>query len=358
MIDLDTAPATTDPARHLRIPRFAGWGVAAAALLIYPLATASSSFAQSVGVLALITAIAATGWNILGGYTGQISFGHAVFWATGMYGTTLLVIHGWSPWATMVPIAALAALIALLIGLPTFRLRGHTFSIATLALGVMLQSVLPNVSWLGGNDGLSVPITTNSLWHWQFSPRDQAAYYYTVLAVFALITGLSMLLLRGRIGSALRAVRDDEHAAAAIGIPVLRSKLLALAVSAAITAIAGSVQVMAVTQFVDPSSSADLSISTAIVLAAVIGGAGSTAGPLLGAWVAVALEQYTRTYFSSTGRSTDLILYGALIVAMMRIDPLGLVHLAKRAGAGCTRRLQHRLGYRADGLTRWWGGAP
>lgn len=351
MIDLDTAPVTTASARRTRIPRLAGWLVAAAGLLAYPLVTASSSFAQNVGVLALIMAIAATGWNILGGYTGQVSFGHALFYAVGMYGTTLLVIHGWSPWASMLPVAVLAALIALLIGLPTFRLRGHTFSIATLALGVMVQSVLPNIGWLGGNDGLSVPITTNSLWHLQFSPRDQAAYYYTVLGVFALVTGLSVLLLRGRIGSALRAVRDDEHAAAAIGIPVLGSKLLALTVSAAITAIAGSVQVMAVTQFVDPSSSADLSISTAIAVAAVIGGAGSTAGPLLGAWVAVTLEQYTRTYFSGTGRSTDLLLYGALIVAVMLIDPLGLVHLTKRAGAWYSRRFGHRAGAWA-----WWRG--
>jgi branched-chain amino acid transport system permease protein len=353
MIDLDTGSATSSPTRRLSVPRLTGWLLAGAALLAYPLVTAASSFAQTVGVLALITAIAATGWNILGGYTGQISFGHALFYAVGMYGTTLLIIHGWSPWATMVPIAILAALIGLLIGLPTFRLRGHTFSIATLGLGIMVQSVLPNVTWLGGNDGLSIPITTNSLWHFQFSPRDQAAYYYSVLGVFALVTALSVLLLRGRIGSALRAVRDDEHAAAAIGIPVLPSKLLALTVSAAITAVAGSVQVMAVTQFVDPSSSADLSISTAIAVAAVIGGAGSTAGPLLGAWVAVALEQYTRTYFSSTGRSTDLILFGALIVAVMLIDPLGLVNLAKRARAWYSRR----LGHRTDLLARWRGGA-
>ena len=146
-----TAPA---PVAVKRKPwgRLAGIAVVAALLVVYPLVM-KTSFLQTIGVLALTMAIAATGWNILGGYAGQISFGHAVFFGTGMYGTAMLTSDGWSPWLTMIPVAGLAAAIGVLIGLPTFRLRGHYFSIATLAIGMMVMSILPNVEWFGAADG-------------------------------------------------------------------------------------------------------------------------------------------------------------------------------------------------------------
>lgn len=308
--------------------RLAGTAVVAVLLVAYPLVV-KTSFLQTIGVLALTMAIAATGWNILGGYGGQISFGHAVFFGTGMYGTAMLVSDGWSPWLTMVPIAGLAAAIGVLIGLPTFRLRGHYFSIATLAIGMMVMSILPNVDWLGAADGISVPLLDNGFWNITFSLRDKTEYYYTALGLFAVATVVTYYFLRGRIGSYLEAIRDDELAAAAIGVPVRRYKLYAVAMSAALTSIAGSYHVMVVL-FVDPSSSSDLSLSTAIALIAVIGGAGSMWGPLLGAWLVIALQEYTRTYLSTTGRTIDLMLFGALIILIAVIDPRGLVNLIKR----------------------------
>lgn len=308
--------------------RLAGVAVVAALLLVFPLVV-KTSFLQTIGVLALTMAIASTGWNILGGYAGQISFGHAVFFGTGMYGTALLVNDGWSPWLTMLPIAGIAAALGVLIGLPTFRLRGHYFSIATLAIGMMALSILPNIQWLGAADGLSIPLLDNGFWNMQFSLRDKTEYYYTALGLFAAATVVAYLFLRGRIGSYLAAIRDDEPAAAAIGVPVRRYKLYAVAVSAALTSVAGSYHVMVVL-FVDPSSSSDLSLSTAIALIAVVGGAGSMWGPLLGAWLVIALQEYTRTYLSATGRTVDLMLFGALIIAVAVIDPRGLTNLLKR----------------------------
>lgn len=308
--------------------RMVGMAVVAALLIAYPLVV-KTSFLQTIGVLALTMAIAATGWNILGGYAGQISFGHAVFFGTGMYGTAMLVSDGWSPWLTMVPIAGLAAAIGVLIGLPTFRLRGHYFSIATLAIGMMVMSILPNIEWLGAADGISVPLLDNGFWNITFSLRDKTEYYYTALGLFAVATVITFYFLRGKIGSYLEAIRDDELAAAAIGVPVRRYKLYAVAMSAALTSIAGSYHVMVVL-FVDPSSSSDLSLSTAIALIAVIGGAGSMWGPLLGAWLVIALQEYTRTYLSTTGRTIDLMLFGALIILIAVIDPRGLVNLIKR----------------------------
>jgi branched-chain amino acid transport system permease protein len=316
------------PAKRVPWGRYAGMVVVAVVLLAYPLVF-ETSFLQTIGVLALTMAIAATGWNVLGGYAGQISFGHAVFFGTGMYGTTLLVTAGWSPWLTMVPIALLAALFGVLIGLPTFRLRGHYFSIATLAIGMMVMSILPNIKALGATDGLSVPFLDEGFWNLTFSLRDKSEYYYTALGLFAVATLVTWLFLRGRIGSYLAAIRDDEFAASAVGVPVWRYKMYAVAMSAALTSVAGSFHVMFVT-FVDPASSSDLSLSTAIALIAVVGGAGSMWGPLLGAWLVIALQEYTRTYLSTTGRTVDLMMFGALIILVVVVDPRGLVHLTGR----------------------------
>ncbi len=316
------------PAKKTPWGRYAGISVVAALLVVYPLVV-KTSFLQTIGVMALTMAIASTGWNILGGYAGQISFGHAVFFGTGMYGTTLLVTDGWSPWLTMVPIAVLAALLGVLIGLPTFRLRGHYFSIATLAIGMMVMSILPNIPWLGATDGLSVPFLDEGFWNLTFSLRDKTDYYYTALGLFAVATVATWLFLRGRIGSYLEAIRDDDVAASAVGVPVRRYKLYAVAMSAALTSVAGSFHVMFVT-FVDPSSSSDLSLSTAIALIAVVGGAGSMWGPILGAWLVIALQEYTRTYLSATGRTIDLMMFGALIILVAVVAPRGLVNLIRR----------------------------
>jgi branched-chain amino acid transport system permease protein len=317
------------PAKRVPWGRYAGMAVVAVLLVAYPLVV-KTSLLQTIGVLALTMAIASTGWNILGGYAGQISFGHAVFFGTGMYGTTLLVSDGWSPWLTMVPIAVLAALLGVLIGLPTFRLRGHYFSIATLAIGMMVMSILPNIKPLGATDGLTVPLMDEGFWNITFSLRDKTEYYYTALGLFAAATVVAWLFLRGRIGSYLEAIRDDEFAASAVGVPVRRYKLYAVAMSAGLTSIAGSFHVMVVL-FVDPASSSDLSLSTAIALIAVVGGAGSMWGPLLGAWLVIALQEYTRTYLSVTGRTVDLMLFGALIILVAVVDPRGLTSLLGRA---------------------------
>jgi branched-chain amino acid transport system permease protein len=334
----EAAPVSTTSVPAKRVPwgRYAGIAVVAALLVVYPLVV-KTSFLQTVGVLALTMAIAATGWNILGGYTGQISFGHAVFFGTGMYGTTLLVSDGWSPWLTMLPIAVLASGVGVLIGLPTFRLRGHYFSIATLAIGMMVMSILPNIKALGATDGLTVPILDEGFWNLTFSLRDKTEYYYTALGLFAVATVATWLFLRGRIGSYLEAIRDDEFAAAAIGVPVWRYKMYAVAMSAGLTSIAGSYHVMVVL-FVDPASSSDLSLSTAIALIAVVGGAGSMWGPLLGAWLVIALQEYTRTYLSTTGRTVDLMMFGALIILVAVIDPRGLTNLIRRGYRRFVRR--------------------
>jgi branched-chain amino acid transport system permease protein len=302
--------------------------VVAAVLVAYP-KVVTTAFAQNIGVIALTFAIAATGWNLLGGFTGQVSFGHAVFFGTGMYTTAVLTIHGWSPWLAMPVAMALAAVFAVLVGLPCFRLRGHYFSIATIAVGQITLTVVNDRSWLGSTGGLSPPLKDESLWNLQFSLRDKSSYYYVALGLFAIVTLIAFLFVRGRAGRYVRAIRDDERAAAAVGIPVRRYKLVAAALSAAITALAGSYQVMHVL-FVDPPSGLDLSISIQIALIAVLGGAGSLWGPLVGAWTVIFIQQYTSVHWSTPGRPVDLLIYGALITVIAVIEPSGMVGLLRR----------------------------
>lgn len=333
------AVSAREPAWWRKFPLVVLVGVA---LVVYP-QMASTTFAMNVGILALTYGVAATGWNLLGGYAGQVSFGHAVFWGCGMYTTIVLVMHGWSPWLAMIPSAAIAAALALLIGLPCFRLRGHYFSIATIAVGEIVLTVVNDRTWLAGPDGYILPIKENSWWNMQFSLRDKTPYYYAILGIFAVVTLVAYLFVRGKAGRYVRAIRDDDRAAAAVGVPVRRYKLVAAMLSAAITALAGAYQVMHV-GFVDPNSGIGLTVSIQIALICVIGGAGSLWGPLVGAWTLIFLQEYTNSAdWASTDKPVDLLIYGALVVVISVAEPSGIVGLLRRGYHGVLGLLPDRL---------------
>lgn len=321
-----------------RTPGAVAFIVVGVALLVYPLVV-QTSLGQNIGVIALTMGIAATGWNLLGGVAGQLSFGHAVFWATGMYTTALLVRAGWSPWASIPVCAAVAAVLAVAVGLPTFRMGGHTFAIATIMIGLIASTVVSQIDPLGGVRGLSLPTDEYSLWTMQFPLRDKTPYYYLALGLFAVVTAVAVLIVRGRTGLYWRAIRDDQVAAAATGIPVLRYKLIAAAVSAAITSVGGTYQVM-ISLYVDPASSLELSLSTSIAVMALLGGAGSMWGPLVGSWVLVAVVESSRSLLAPIGRTTDLLVSGALIIVIMMLEPRGVVGLISRFFRRVARSIQ------------------
>lgn len=313
--------------------------VVAAALVAYPLVL-TSAFWLNLGVLALTFAIAAAAWNVLGGFTGQVSFGNAAFFGTGSYATALMVRAGWSPWLSMLVGAVLAVGIGLLIGLPCFRLRSHYFAIATIAVGVITQLVVNSNKSLGASAGLDIPLRSYSLAHLEFSTRNPTPYYYVVLALFALVSIAVWFLVRGRMGSYMRSIRDDEDAAAAAGVPVWRYKLVAIGVSGAMTAVAGSFYAMYVL-FVDPSLVLDLTVSIDIVLMTVLGGAGALWGPLIGAWLLTLLQEYTRQEFGATA-GLDLLVFGLLIVIVVSVEPGGLMALGRRLLAHWQARRRRR----------------
>ena len=320
-----------------RWPRWAPTAMIFGALLAFPFVVQDSAW-LNIGILALTFAIAASGWNLLGGYTGQVSFGHALFFGAGAYTTALLVRAEWSPWLAIAVSLPVAALLAVITGYPVFRLRSHYYSIATIAVAEIAFLLVTNSTWLGQANGIELPIKENSLANLQFSLLDKRPYYLVALGLFALTAGALALFLRGRAGRYVRAIRDDQAAAAAVGIPVHRYKLAAAMLSAAITSVAGGFYVMFVL-FVDPASGFGLDLSVAFALMAVLGGAGRFWGPLLGAWVLVIVQDVTRHEFSGTGRSVDLLIYGALITIVAVTEPGGILALLERLRRAMSRRL-------------------
>jgi branched-chain amino acid transport system permease protein len=304
-----------------------------AALALVPLVVESNIVLNFMKV-ALMLALAGTGWNLLGGYGGQFSFGHAVFFGTGAYTSTLLLQQTWlgvwsSPWVGMALGALLAALLSQIIGYPVFRLRGHYFAIATIAVGEIVQTIVINWDAVGGARGLFVPIKRpDSLVNFQFHESKQT-YYYIALALLVLALGISRAIVRSRTGYYFRAIREDQDAAAALGIPVARYKQRAMAVSAALTALGGTFYAQYVF-FIDPESVLPLSLSILVCLVAVLGGVGTLWGPILGAAILVPLGEITRVQFGGTGKALDLVIYGLLIMIVSVVQPGGIMALLQR----------------------------
>lgn len=307
------------------------WGpvaIIAVGLALYPFFI-KESFWQNLAILVLVNATAAAAWNVLGGFSGQVSFGHSIFFGIGAYTTGFLLLRGVSPWLGLLAGAGLAVAAGLLIGFPVFRLRSHYFSIATIAVQQVIFTLVINNPALGAGTGLELPIKTASLANLQFSARDKTAYHLVALCFFGMTSLLVWLYLRGRPGAYARAIRDDEEAARSMGVPVRRYKLYAIALSGALTALAGAFYAMYVL-FVDPHTVIALNKSIEIVLVGVLGGAGTLWGPLLGAWVLGIFQQVTRVQFSGAGNSLDFVIYGVLVMAIAIFEPAGLMGLLRR----------------------------
>jgi branched-chain amino acid transport system permease protein len=309
--------------------KVAGGGVALAALVAFPLVF-TKPFPRHVMIMIFLYAMLAQAWNILAGYCGQISLGHAVFFGTGAYTSTVLVKQlDLTPWAGMLAGAALAAALSQVIGYPVFRLRGHYFAIATIAVGEIVQTLVINWDWVGGARGLFVPIKRpDSFLNLQFHDSKQT-YYYVALGLLLVAVWLTRWMERSRTGYYFRAIREDQDAAASLGIPVARYKQRAMALSAALTALGGTFYAQYVF-FIDPESVLPLSLSIIICLVAVLGGVGTLWGPLIGAAILIPLSEWTRIQLGGTGKAVDLLVYGALIMLVSVIQPGGIMALAQR----------------------------
>jgi branched-chain amino acid transport system permease protein len=300
-----------------------------AAALLFP-AFVTLPYPRDVLIRIFLFATLAQAWNILAGYCGQISLGHAIFFGTGAYTSGIFVARDVaSPWAAMLVGALLAVVLSQVVGAPVFRLRGHYFAIATIAVGEIVHILAVNWDFIGAARGLYIPIKRpDSLVNFQFH-QSKAVYYYIVLGLLLLGLGVTRLIERSRLGYYFRAVREEQDAAASLGVPVARTKRVAFAISAALTAACGTFYAQYLL-FIDPESVLPLSLSILICLVAVLGGVGTLWGPLVGAVVLIPLGEVTRIYLGGTGKALDLVIYGALIMIVSVVQPAGLVGIARR----------------------------
>lgn len=303
------------------------WTAVLAALLLAPLVLRGPFYERTMA-LVLLTAISASAWSILGGYAGQVSFGHAIFFGAGAYMPLLLYSRWQSAPLLGVPVGVAVSLaIAMLIGVPTFRLQGHYFSMATIAVAELTRILVSNWPFLGAAVGLQGPAGGRTLWDLSF--RSSVPYYYIFLFVLVVLLGATAWMEQSRMGYYLRAIRAGERAARSLGVPVRRYKLYALMLSATFTALAGSLYALMI-GFIDPDSGLGILVSVQMVIVAALGGAGTLSGPLLGAAILVPLQTESNTLFGGGGTGLTYIFYGAIILLLCRFEPGGLLELWRR----------------------------
>ncbi|WP_426609478.1 branched-chain amino acid ABC transporter permease [Bradyrhizobium sp. McL0616] len=301
--------------------------VAAAIAIAYPLLL-SSPFQQRLGALVLLYAIAASAWNIVGGYAGQVSVGHVVFFGCGAYAAMgSYAKFGLSPLFGIPGGIVVAVALAAIIGVPTLRLSGHYFSMATIAVAETMRLVVTNTDWLGAAVGLSGPTVPRNIFDLSF--LSSLPYYYLFLVILAITLLITWWMTNSRMGFYLRAIKDSERAARSLGAPASRTKLYAYMLSAALTSVAGALYAM-MFGFVDPESGFGILISVKILIMAALGGAGLLFGPLVGAAILVPLEEISNSWLGGKGAGLTFVLYGAIIVVIARFQPGGLLSLFTR----------------------------
>jgi branched-chain amino acid transport system permease protein len=273
-------------------------------------------------MMALYVALLAQSWNMLGGYGGQFSFGHAVFFGTGAYVQALAQLQlGWNAWLALAAALAAAAAVGAGIGALTFRygLKGSYFALVTLAFAEVFRIVAVSVGFTGGGVGLMLPLR-ESFANLQFGSRK--GYVGLVLGFVVAALLVTAWLRHSRFGARLQAVRDNEDAARAVGTDPWAVKLGAMTLSAAFMGAGGAFYVQ-VFQYIDPSIAFGPATSIEALVAAIVGGMGTLWGPVLGAAVLHLLAELTRNLFGELP-GLNLIVYGVVLVLIVLFAPRGL----------------------------------
>jgi branched-chain amino acid transport system permease protein len=298
-----------------RHPALPGGVFLAAAFLVAPLVATRGVLNDLWNVAFFV--VLASAWNLLGGFAGQVSLGYSAFVGIGAYTTVLLANAGWSPWLTLPVGAVLAVAFSALVGLPTFRLRGPYFTIATIGVGEAVRVIASGLDFTGGSSGLRMPAGT----------FDFTSNYYAMVALMLATLVLVAWLQQHAFGLGLEAIRQDIDAAEALGVPSTWAKLQAHAISAALVAVAGGLFATNF-QYISPGSIFDFRLSLTIVLMPIVGGMGTLTGPVLGAMLFSYLQ--IKLLASPALRDSYLFIYGGLLMVVMLFEPRGIVGLWER----------------------------
>jgi branched-chain amino acid transport system permease protein len=288
--------------------------IVAAVVLLGAVPWFGSDVLTQFGITVLLLAVLAQSWNIIGGFTGYPSFGNSVFYGLGGYGVAIAMVQWKSSFGVGLLFGvALAVAFALLLGLPVLRLRGQYFAIATLALGQVMTAIVSNVEVAGRNIGLVLPIL-----------RDNTLFYELSLIVLVAVTFTVAWLTRSRFGFGLIAIRENEEAAAVMGINTTLYKVLAFALSSAFTALAGGIHAYWIT-FLDPESAFDISLNVKMIIMTVFGGSGTTFGPLFGAFLLSGVSELLATRMTSVAS----LFFGVVVIVAVVLIPRGLADLTR-----------------------------
>ncbi len=300
-------------------------------LVVFPLLP-HSSYAMATMIQFLMFSVYGMGWNTIGGYGGQVDLGKAQYVGIGAYTTAVLIVRWDVPFWVCLPIGmALAVGWSFVIGYPLFRLRGHYFAIATIATSLVLKDVFESWSFIGGARGLKIPIKGDMPNFLYIQFRQDYYYYYIMLAFFV----IGLLYLNGfrhsRLGYQLRCLKDNEDVARSLGIDAHWAKIKAYAVATAFVAAVGSFH--ACYNFnIEPEDVMSLDLSVLIALMAMLGGAGSLFGPIIGAAILVPLKNYLGVWFGARAglMGLDLIIYASIIMLIAAVEPRGIWGLITR----------------------------
>ena len=313
------------------------WLVIALLAVSLPFWLLTSQFAIGVAIRVLVFACLALGWNLIGGFGGQVSFGNVMFFGLGAYTSTLLLINfNLSPWIGMLAGMVLSCAAALIVGLPCFRLRGHYFSLATFACSLILQVSFTYFDKITGGDvGIYPPLLGDRPDYFEFTYLS--VYYYVGLVMVGLSLLLSWAFLRSRYGIYLMALRDSHEAAESLGVNTTWVKMAAFLLGAIMSTYAGTLYVQ-YTYFIDPATGFGLAYSLQIALLAIVGGLNVVWGPLLGAVVLIPIAEYLNATVGARYAGFQLLIYAAVLILCIILLPRGLGHGLQRLASRIGRR--------------------
>ncbi len=293
------------------------------ALLFFPLFAGDQLI--HIMIMTFLYAYLGSCWNISGGYAGQFSIGHSVFFGVGAYTSTFLFIRfGISPWAGMLVGGFLAALVGLGFGFLTFRfgLKGHFFALATIAFCKVMEIIALNWQFIGGAGGLVIPPHDPSFVVFQFNHK--APFYYIVYGFMLLSILIVFWVTRSKLGLYLTAIREDEGAAQALGVPLVKYKVYAIVISAFFTGLGGTFFAQYLT-YIDPTFTFGLGMSIEIIVRPILGGVGTIMGPIVGAFILDPLAEISRNFLGGyTG--VHMVFYGVLLLLCCLFMPNGIIN--------------------------------
>jgi branched-chain amino acid transport system permease protein len=305
-------------------------GITLLVLLLFPLVI-TQTYIIHVMILVFMFGMLGVAWNIMGGYAGMFSFGQAAFFGIGAYTSSFLVVtFHVNPWIGLIAGGVVAAVMAAAIGYPCSNLRGHYFAIATIAFGEIVRIFFNNWKLVNAAEGITLPMVNESFTNFMFH-SSKLPYYYIILSFLLIALVICYFVAHSKMGYYFRAIKESHDVARALGVNVVWYRLIAIMISAFLSAMAGTFYAQYIL-YIDPESVMLLAISIQLVLISMLGGAGTVMGPVIGAAILIPIAEFTRIWLGHKGTGVDMLIYGFLITLISVYQPQGIWGLFANIG--------------------------